>query len=112
MKNRILVLGCAILTVGLAAWAGTKSYTVTILDPVMAGATELPAGEYQVSIANDKAMLHKGKFSAENPVRVESADAKYGTTSVVLATGDGKMRIKEIHLGGTKTKLVFTETQP
>jgi hypothetical protein len=30
----------------------------------------------------------------------------------VLVKSDGKLRIKEIHLAGTKTKVVFTEAQP
>ena len=112
MSNRILALACAVLSLGLTAWASGKSYTVTITDPVMAGATELKPGEYKLNVDNDKAVIHNGKVSAENPVKLETADLKYGTTSLVLVQGDGKMRIREIHLGGTKTKLVFTEAQP
>lgn len=112
MRNRTLALSCAILCLGMAAWARGKSYTVSILDPVMAGATQLQPGEYQVSVANDKAMLHRGRVSAENPVKVENGAEKYPATSVVMVKDGDKMHIKEIHLGGTTTKLVFTETQP
>jgi hypothetical protein len=100
------------LSLGLGAWAGGKTYTVTLYDPAMAGATELQPGEYKLDVDNDKAVIHKGKLSAENPVKIETAGEKYGATSLLLVKGDGKLHIKEIHLGGTKTKLVFTETQP
>jgi hypothetical protein len=100
------------MTLGLAAWAGGKSYTVAIFDPAMAGSTELKPGSYQLDLDNDKAVIHMGKIKAENPVRVETADEKYRSTSVLYSNGDGKLHIKEIHLGGTKTKVVFTETQP
>lgn len=112
MRNRILALSCAALSLGISAWAAGKSYTFSLLDPVMAGATALQPGEYKLTVDNDKAVIQKGKVSAENPVKVETADAKYDHTSVVLGTADGKMHIREIHLAGTKTKLVFTETQP
>ncbi len=103
---------CAILTLGVAAWAGTKSYTVAVYKPVLAGATELQPGDYQLKVEGDKATLHKGKISAENPVKVETVTERYPSTTVVLMNGDGKLHIKEIHLAGTKTKVVFTETQP
>jgi hypothetical protein len=40
---------------------------------------------------------------------VENADQKYNTTAVRFTNGDGKMHIQEIHIGGTKMKLVFAE---
>lgn len=101
-----------ILGLGIAAWAGAKSYTVTLYDPAMAGATELRPGDYQLNVQNDKAVLRMGKVTAENPVKVETSDVKYANTSVLLERGNGKAHIKEIHLGGTNTKVVFTETQP
>jgi dethiobiotin synthetase len=110
--NRTSVFVCAILSLGVAAWAGTKSYTIAVYKPVLAGATELQPGDYQLKVEGDKATLHKGKISAENPVKVETVTETYPSTSVVLTNGDGKLHIKEIHLAGTKTKVVFTETQP
>ncbi len=112
MRNRILALTCAVLSLGVAAWATGKSYTFTIFDPILAGTKELPPGEYQVNVESDKAVIHKGKLSAENPVKLETGDVKYMATSVVLSKEDGKLHIKEIHLGGTKTRVVFTEAMP
>ena len=40
-------------------------------------------------------------------MKVETAEEKFGSTSVRYQNGDGKYRIQEIRLGGTKTRLVF-----
>ena len=40
-------------------------------------------------------------------MRVETASRRFGNTSVLYANGDGKYRVLEIRLGGTKTTLVF-----
>ena len=75
----------------------------------MLGATTLAPGEYRVAIVNDKAVVRNGVIHEEAPVKVENVDSKYNTTTVRFTNGDGKMHIQEIHVGGTKTKLVFEE---
>jgi hypothetical protein len=52
-------------------------------------------------------VLSKAGASVEANVKVESAESKFNSTSVRYQNGDGKYRIQEIRLGGTKTKLVF-----
>jgi len=84
-KNILLAIGVAGLAV---ASASAKSYSVQLFEP---------------------AVLTSGKVHCEAPVKVESADSKYSSTTVRFSNGDGKMHIQEIHLGGTKTKLVFNE---
>lgn len=104
--RKILLLAIGVVGVSLAA---AKSYSFTLYGPAMLGATALPPGDYQVRIAADKAVVRNGKIHDECPVKVESADAKYDRTTVRFENADGKMHIQEIHVGGTKTKLVFTE---
>jgi len=101
----------ALLTVGIAALAaaGTKSYSFELFEPALLGATALAPGEYRLEVADQKALIRNGKFHDEAPVKVETADMKYRTTAVRFTTGDGKMHIQEIHVGGTKMKLVFSE---
>jgi hypothetical protein len=48
-------------------------------------------------------------LEGEAAVKMEDADQKYDRTSVVLLNNGGQMRIQEIHIGGTKMKLVFAE---
>jgi hypothetical protein len=110
--NRIIVSVCALLTLGIGAWASGKSYDVTLHQTITSGGVELQPGEYKLNVENEKATFHQHKLAAENPVRVETAEEKYRSTSMILVKGDGKYRIREIHLGGTNTRLVFTDTQP
>lgn len=107
MKKAVLcfaVLGLAI--------ASAKSYNVTLPEKSEAGATELKPGDYKVEVTGDKAVIKSGKVTVEAPVKVETNDRKYDSTSVKYSSADGKMRIQEIHLGGTKTRIVFTEAAP
>jgi hypothetical protein len=90
----------------LAVASAASSYNVTFFEPVVVNGTTLKPGEYKVEINNEKATLRKGKTWAESAVKVESNDAKYPTTSVRLAGA----QVEEIHVGGTRTKLVFEKT--
>jgi hypothetical protein len=56
-----------------------------------------------------KAVIRVGKTAAEAPVKVETAYPKFRTTVMRLSDRGGKMYIAEIRLGGTTTKLVFSE---
>jgi len=106
-KMRTIIL----LALGMAglAVAHAKSYTIEVHQPTLVGAMTLEPGEYKVDVADQKAVIRNGRVHGEAAVRLESVDNKYISTSVRYDTGSGKMRIQEIHLGGTKTKLVFTE---
>jgi len=104
--KRILL---TILAVASLALAGVKTYTVNLLEPAMLGATELKAGEYQIQIDAGKVTIRTGKTEAEVPVKEESNGAKYKETTVRLTARGGKQHIAEICLGGTTTRLVFSE---
>jgi hypothetical protein len=93
---------------GLAI-ASAKSYKVKLFEPAMVGTTLLKPGEYQVEVVDQKAVIRNGKIESQAAVKVETGDVKYDVTSVQYSNGDGKMHVREIHLGGTKTRLVFSE---
>ena len=96
-----------LLAAGLAV-AATRSYTVSIIQTGMLGTTELKPGDYKIEVSDQKAVIHSGKTHAESPVKVEEGDARFPATVVRYSNApDGKVRIQEIHLGGTRTKLVF-----
>ena len=71
--------------------------------------TELKPGDYTLELKDEKVVIKKGKQMGEAPVKVETADSKYASTTVRYRNGDGKYRIQEIHLGGTNTKLIFAD---
>jgi hypothetical protein len=91
----------------ISAVASAKTYNVTLFQPSIIGGAELQPGEYKLDLTESKVTIRSGKKSAEATVKVESADEKFGATSVRYQNGDGKYRIQEIRLGGTKTRLVF-----
>jgi hypothetical protein len=93
---------------GLAI-ASAKSYKVKLFEPAMVGTTLLKPGEYQVEVVDQKAVIRNGKIESQAAVKVETGDTKYDATTVQYSNGDGKMHVREIHLGGTKTRLVFSE---
>ncbi|MBZ5576907.1 MAG: hypothetical protein LAP40_10145 [Acidobacteriia bacterium] len=105
MKKTILLA----MTVAGLAMGAAKSYSITLNEPALLGAMPLASGDYRVEVADQKAVVHNSKFHGEAPVKVESVDYKYISTSVRYDTSGGKLRIQEIHIGGTKTKLVFDE---
>ena len=102
---RHFLLSFAILAI--SAVASAKTYNVTLFQPSIVGGAELQPGEYKLDLTESKVTIRSGKKSAEATVKVESADEKFGATSVRYQNGDGKYRIQEIRLGGTKTRLVF-----
>jgi hypothetical protein len=105
MKKFVL---CVAAFAGMALAAG-KTYDLKLYEPAMVGNTELKAGEYRVEVTEGKATIKGGKVQKEAAVKVETADSKYNSTTVRLSAGE-KPQIKEIRLGGTKTKLIFSES--
>jgi hypothetical protein len=95
------------LVAGLAV-ASARSYTVNLFQPSLVGTTELKPGEYKLEVNDQTAVISKGKVRTESAVKVEEGDTKFESTTVRYVTAaDGKVKIQEIRLGGTKTKLVF-----
>ncbi|MBI2685946.1 MAG: hypothetical protein HYX27_06500 [Acidobacteria bacterium] len=102
MKKMIVCLVAAVSLV----WAGAMSSKVTLFQPSTLNGVELKPGEYKVRVEGDKLTLQNGKTKAEAAVKAEQGGEKFSATSIRYANGDGKMRITEIRLGGTNTKLV------
>lgn len=101
-------LAISFLLAGLAI-ASAKTFNVNFDHPVTLAGTELKAGNYRLDLAGDKVVITNGKESVESAVKVEEAGSKFGSTSVRISNADGKMLVQEIDLGGTKTKLVFSD---
>lgn len=103
MKTVVL----ALTFLAVAAFANAKSYNVKLFQPSIVGNTELAPGEYKVEVNESTATIRDGKQSVEASVKVEDSADKFAATSVRYQNGDGKYRIQEIRIGGTKTKIVF-----
>ncbi len=96
----------ALLILALAI-ASASTHTVTLFQPSVVNGTELKPGDYKLTIENDKATIKQGKKVVEATVKVETGDAKFGSTSVRYTSEAGKFKVREIRLGGTNTTLVF-----
>ncbi len=94
-------------TVAVAIASAADRYSITLSHPATVAGTALKAGDYKVTINGEKATISNGKSTVEAAVKVENADHKYDSTAVRFATSGETYMLDEIHVGGTKTKLVF-----
>lgn len=102
---RNITLGFAIFALAVASAATSSSYKVELLEKSVVNGNTLPAGQYKVEVNEDKATISSGKSSTEAPVKVETVDQKYRTTTLLYGANS---QLQEVRIGGTKTKLVFT----
>ena len=105
MAKRLLL----VFTLAGLAVASAKTYSITVPQEAVVGDMQLAPGTYKVEVVDMKAIISNGKIQGEAPVKVETADNKYNTTTLRFNNADGKMHLQEIHVGGSKTKLVFAE---
>lgn|SRR5215813_8096915 len=82
-------------------------YRVTLTEPASVNGTALKAGEYRVAVTGGKAMFVLGKESLEVAVKVEEAAKKFDGNRIQFDNSNNANAIKEICVGGTKTKLIF-----
>jgi hypothetical protein len=89
------------------AVASAASHKLTLFQPSIVNGTELKPGDYNMEINDQTVVIKKGRQTVEAPVKVETADLKFSNTTVRYQNGDGKYRVQEIRVGGTKTRLIF-----
>ena len=96
------------LTAVLALATAAENHNVTLFQPSVVGGEELQPGDYKFVVGDSRVQIMKGKkVRAEAGIRIESAESRFRSTTVLYNNGDGQNRISEIRLGGTSTKLVF-----
>ncbi len=86
-----------------------KSYDITLSKSAKAGTLDLAAGDYAVSHDGSKVKFTavKSGKSMETDATVENSDKKFATTLVDTEATNDSVKIHEIDLGGTVTKLKF-----
>jgi hypothetical protein len=104
MKHLLLLIAGTLALTGLA---GAETYSFKILDSVTLDGKELKPGNYKVEVKDSVAVIRSGKDSTEVRVKTENGTRKYDSTSVRYTVEGGKNNLEEIHIGGTKTKLIF-----
>ena len=110
MFSKLLLV---LTVIALVASAGTVPvgghYRITLFEPAVVQGTTLQAGDYKLDLKDTKVTIsgQNAKVPLEVTVKVETTDKKFENTSVRLDTTNGKAKVAEIRLGGTKTKLIF-----
>ena len=106
MKMKLLV---AFAIAGLSL-ASAKSYEFSLTQPTTVGSTQLQPGTYKMELGDSKVTLtgNKGQ-TVEAKAKIETVEKKFDRTSILSKKVNGADQIDEIHLGGTKTKVEFTE---
>ena len=104
MKKLVLTFATVALTVASAA----DTYHFTLQEPASLNGTQLKPGNYKIDIEGDKAIVKSGKTVVESPAKLETVDRKYTITTVDLDSINSKPRISEIHVGGTKARIIFS----
>ena len=102
MKQLLIVF--AVLAIGVAS---AETFHVTLFQSTVVKGTELKAGDYKLDLQTNQVVIQNGKTKLEVPVTVDKAEKKFNNTAVRYSEDRGKYSLREIELGGTKTKLVF-----
>lgn len=108
MKKLIYV---AVLTLCSLTFAIAKNYELTLSSTTKVGNLELKPGQYTLKVQGDKAIftfVNTAKQFTTN-VKVEATDQKFDTTRVNANKQGNVDIVKDIELGGSKTRLQFGE---
>ncbi len=106
MKSFVLAGVLAISTLSLAS---AKTYEITLSSASKAGNVELKAGQYRLKVDGTNATFINMETAKplSTTVKVVNTDKKFDTTTVDASKEGGTDVIKDIELGGSKTKIEF-----
>ena len=105
-----IIFAFATLTLAVASAAGNR-HNFKIYEPAQIAGQTLKPGDYTIELKDNRAVIKNGKQVVEADVRVENEGKKFAS-SVVRYSGEApNAKIEEIRIGGTNTKLVFTQPQ-
>lgn len=108
MKTK-LFLAAGVVALSTLSFASAKTYEITLSSPSKAGSLQLKAGQYKLKVDGTNATFIgvDNAKSATTTVKVVPTDKKFETTVVDADKDGGTAVIKDIELGGSKTKLEF-----
>jgi hypothetical protein len=107
--KKTLVLG-VVLSLCSVVFAGQKSYDVIFSSPSKVGTLKLAPGQYTVKLDGSNAVFTNSQTSksVSTAVKVETNAKKFQYTAVdSTKDGDGE-KVNAIELGGSTTKLAFS----
>jgi hypothetical protein len=106
INNLLLAGALAVFTLSIAS---AKTYEIILSSPTKAGNVQLKPGSYRLSVSGNKATFtnvdNSKTFTTD--VKVENSDTKFGDTKIDSTKEGDTNVLKEIELGGSKTKIDF-----
>ncbi len=105
MLNKVLL---TLTTAGLMALsAAGMTYKISLLDDSTIAGKQIKAGDYKLELKdNNTAVLTHGKKAIEVAAKAETSPNKFQTTEIEYTNNN---QVHEIRIGGTNTKIVFTD---
>ena len=97
-----------VFAIASLAFAGGKTYNVTLSKPAKVGSLQLVAGSYELKVDGSNAVFTDAKrHTFSTAVKVENGSKKFAYTAVdSTETGDVEL-VHSITLGGSVTKIEF-----
>jgi len=108
--NRFTVL---LAFLALAFVMVASAHTISFTEPTMVGDQILKAGDYRVDVDGTKVTIHNGDHKIELVAKqVMTAPHKFDRSQVLVDAAGGKNTLQEIRIGGSTTRLIFTDNPP
>ena len=105
MKTKLFT----VFAVAALSVAGAKSYDLTFDQPALVGSVQIPAGHYSLKV--DASTIHFKNLDTGKTIdatgKTGTASSKFDSTSSTSNAQNGTLKVKEIDLGGTTTKIEF-----
>ncbi|SPE28983.1 conserved exported hypothetical protein [Candidatus Sulfopaludibacter sp. SbA3] len=108
MTAKSLLLA-GVLALSTLSLASAKTFEISLAGPTKAGNLTLKPGQYRLKVDGTKATFTEVETSKQftTTVKVDTTDKKFDDTRVDANKEGTTDVIKDIELGGTKTKLEF-----
>jgi outer membrane lipoprotein-sorting protein len=108
MKTPTILLTAALAIFTLSV-ASAKTYDILLSQPTKAGNLTLKPGEYRLNVNGTKVVFTDVQTtkSFKTDVKVENSDVKFDDTKIDSSSEGSTSVIKDIELGGSKTKIDF-----
>jgi hypothetical protein len=108
MKMKLFV-AAGVLAASTLSFGSAKTYEITLSSPTKAGNLQLKPGQYKLKVDGSNATFIgvDNAKSVTTTVKVVNSDKKFETTTVDADKDGDTAVIKDIELGGSKTKLEF-----
>lgn len=105
MKKTLLI---GVFAIASLAFAGGKTYDVTLSKASKVGSLQLVAGHYQLKVDGSNAVFTDAKrHSFSTAIKVESGTKKFAYTAVDSTDSGATELVHSISLGGSATTIEF-----